>query len=330
MKEYGMCNPIESPPHPATVFAEIRRTLTESVDLAEIKNIRDQAEAIRHYVQTAALGLEMQNQAAEIKLIAERRAGTLLASLHLRGGDRKSEQWPNNLRLAELGISREESSRWQREALLPEEEFQEYLRQRKQQGKELTSDGLLRLARLRVETTRRDGQRDIRFATLQERIQELVREQQLFACIYANLPWPCGRKANPSIPRLVQELGELPIGSLAASQSHLHLWTPPECLEEGLHVLRAWGFDYRASLVRTKDEADYGCYWRQAHEHLLLGVRGNLPFRDSSLPSWIDGHATPQAHSHCEIHDLIERVSYKPYLELSGDYAAPGWTVAGP
>ena len=67
---------INFPVHALTALGRIRRTLTESVDLSKIKCIRDEAEAIRYCVKTAALGLTMQNQASEVKLVAERRAGS--------------------------------------------------------------------------------------------------------------------------------------------------------------------------------------------------------------------------------------------------------------
>jgi hypothetical protein len=42
-------------------------------------------------------------------------------------------------------------------------------------------------------------------------------------------------------------------------------------------------FRYQASLARTKPAAECGGYWRQARDVLLLGVRGDMAFRDRSL-----------------------------------------------
>jgi hypothetical protein len=64
---------------------------------------------------------------------------------------------------------------------------------------------------------------------------------------------------------------------VAAKKAHLHLWVPPELLEAGFAVLRAWGFCYESLLVRRKPKPDRGEYWRSAHDMLLLGVRGELP-----------------------------------------------------
>ncbi len=44
----------------------------------------------------------------------------------------------------------------------------------------------------------------------------------------------------------------------------------------------------------------------ETHDVLLLAVRGRLEFRDSSLPSWIEGDPF------LEIRAIIERVSQGP------------------
>ena len=139
---------IDSPSHALTVLDGVRRTLAETVDLDQLKTYRDEAEAIRQLLKNAAVGLEMQNKAAEVKLLAERQIGGILKRLHLHGGDRKSNHRGKGTKLEGFGISRTQSARWQREASLPEEDFREYLRQTRLEGRELTSVGLLRAARL--------------------------------------------------------------------------------------------------------------------------------------------------------------------------------------
>ncbi|HEX5445904.1 MAG TPA: hypothetical protein VFW87_18900 [Pirellulales bacterium] len=90
--------------------------LVAAETLADIKSVRDKAEAVRHFAKSVALGLRLHNHAAEIKLRAERKAGALLASLSLQGGDRKSKCHREILKLQDLGIDRNQSARWQQEA----------------------------------------------------------------------------------------------------------------------------------------------------------------------------------------------------------------------
>ena len=304
----------------------VRLALATAADLRQIKDLRDRAEATRRHAKAAALGLEMQNQAAELKLVAERRAGKLLAGIPLHGGDRKSGH-QDDMRLRKLGISQNSSSRWQQEASLPEEDFQQYLQQTREAGKVHTSQDLLGLARVHA---REMGARENLFQKLAGGLQKLARQGSEFGCIHAIPPWPEGRASKANIGCLVQELLDLPVEPVAAKRAHLHLWTPPELLEDGLRLVRAWGFHYQASLVRTKPPAARGSYWRQAHDVLLLGVRGELRFPDSSLRSWLDPRTDSAADALCEIRSLIERASPEPYLELFGGKATRRWTVLTP
>lgn len=132
-------------------FDAARRALAEAHRIDEVKLIRDQAEALRVYVRQQGESLEMQNQAAEIKLRAERRAGEMLASRDMNKGaatplhDESALAIP---KLAELGISESQSHRWQAEASLPEEVFERHVAEVKQSGGELTSTGLYNLAKM--------------------------------------------------------------------------------------------------------------------------------------------------------------------------------------
>jgi hypothetical protein len=133
--------------HELTLLDEAKHALSEACSFEQIKDIRDKAEAVRKYAQSAALGLDIQNRAAEVKLRAERRAGKLLAQLLLRGGDRRSKARHNRLKLDDLGITRNQSTRWQIQAKVPEDIFGIYIRQTCDAGKELTSANLMRIAK---------------------------------------------------------------------------------------------------------------------------------------------------------------------------------------
>lgn len=219
---------------------------------------------------------------------------------------------------------------WQLEASLPEELFREYLRQTRQEGKELTSNGLLRIARTHAEAASLSVPIENRLGQLKERLIELAQQRLSFSCIYIDPPWPGGRKLKSRSAVFAKELAELPVRPLSNRQAHLHIWVTPELLELGVKILQAWGFRYRTSLAKTKATGEFGRYWQQAHDILLLGVRGELEFRDSSMPGWIDGDFASGTRSVCQIQSLIERVSYPPYLELFGSGEASGWTSLAP
>ena len=63
--------------------------------------------------------------------------------------------------------------------------------------------------------------------------------------------------------------------------AHLYLWVPNALLPDGLKVMEAWGFQYKANIVWHKVRKDggsdgrgVGFYFRNVTELLLFGVRG--------------------------------------------------------
>ncbi len=133
--------------HQLELLGEAANMLAKAKSFDDIKGIRNKAEAVRIYAKAAKLGLELQNQAAELKLCAERKAGKYLSALNLRGGDRRSKRHRATLKLEELGISKHESRRWQLAFTVPEKAFKKYIEGRNSLGEEITAAGLLRLAR---------------------------------------------------------------------------------------------------------------------------------------------------------------------------------------
>ena len=116
--------------------------------LDDVLEIRDQAEAYRVYVKAAKQGHQAANAAAEIKLRAERKAGEFLATREMAKNQKKKPAGdivsPAET-LDELGVSKKQSSRWQQEAEIPEEKFEQYIDDRNKNEAEITQSGLLKL-----------------------------------------------------------------------------------------------------------------------------------------------------------------------------------------
>lgn len=151
---------------PATNIALLNRAnalLSKATTLDDLKEVRDVSEAARTFAKAAQLGLDLQNRAAELKLRAERKAGAILAQLRLHGGDRRSKSHDATLKLAEIGLSKHQSARWQLAAAVPEAEFEEFVRETCAGRQELTAAGLLRIARSRLakSTVRKPTRRNV-------------------------------------------------------------------------------------------------------------------------------------------------------------------------
>ena len=95
-----------------------------SVD--EVKDIRDKARAIEVYARQAK-NTEAERQACEIRLRAERKAGQLLSEMEkAKGGDPRPPPVAvgGPPTLADLGVSYNQSSQWQKLAAVPDDEFE--------------------------------------------------------------------------------------------------------------------------------------------------------------------------------------------------------------
>ena len=85
--------------------------------------------ALRIYIKAASDSLEAANSAAEIKLRAERRAGELLAGMEKPVNHHSIATSTTMVPLKELRISKNQSSRWQKEAKVDEDVFEGYIRE---------------------------------------------------------------------------------------------------------------------------------------------------------------------------------------------------------
>lgn len=141
-------------------FNQAYQALMVAKNIDEVKQIRDQAEALRLYLKQQGESLEMQNACAEIKLRAERRAGEILREMpKATGGQPYQNGKPTNTTmvlvenvptLKELGIDPHQSSRFQSIASIPESIFEAQIAETKAKKEELTTKQLLAVAKQEI------------------------------------------------------------------------------------------------------------------------------------------------------------------------------------
>jgi N6-adenosine-specific RNA methylase IME4 len=137
----------------------------------------------------------------------------------------------------------------------------------------------------------------------------------------------------------IAEIAALPVAELVAETAHLYLWVPNALLPEGLRVMEAWGFTYKANIVWHKIRKDggpdgrgVGFYFRNVTELLLFGVRGKNARTEAAGRRQVNFLATrKREHSRKpdEQYDLIESCSRGPYLELFARGVRKGWESWG-
>jgi N6-adenosine-specific RNA methylase IME4 len=221
----------------------------------------------------------------------------------------------------ELGLDKQQASRWQRAAALPEAVFEAYLAETKARHQALTSAAVLALVKSHGQDVSPDPPIDIYPASSDPPdLSSLIDTGASFGAIYADPPY--GEMS-------VRDIAALPVRSLAAADAHLHLWTSTAFLFDAKAILEAWGFAYQSTFVWVTPLPGESPYWRQSHAFLLLGVRGSCPFREG-MRSWVEAPAEPDGGKPEIIRQMIERVSLPLYLELFGHRAVPNWTVWNP
>ena len=109
--------------------------------LDPVQTAGDKALALERYAQQA-MNTDAERQACEIRIRAERRCGEMLPDVLEHGGDRKSESRSHDATLNKLGISKQQSSRWQKLADIPDKQFERDLTG----DEKLSTTGLLRKA----------------------------------------------------------------------------------------------------------------------------------------------------------------------------------------
>ena len=304
-----------------------RHALAQAKSVEAVIDIRDKVRAIESYLRRHEGAADAARMALDIRLRAERRLGEMLAETVEHGGSKS-----RGVTLPE-GVERMQSSRWQRIASLPDEVFEQELKR-----DEPSTSALVKRAK-QWQAEENTAGRTVDASESQtctvEHLDELAGSGKKFGTIYADPPWQYGNQStrastdNHYVTMPFDEIAALPIESLAADKSHLHLWTTNGFIREAFALIEAWGFEYKSMFIWVKPEMGIGNYWRVSHEIMLLGVRGNLTFADHSQRSWIQ--ASRQAHSTKPhgVRDIIEKTSPGPYLELFGRQAHPRWTVWG-
>ena len=104
------------------------RTLAELKTVGEAKDFRDRMQALQAYLKQSGFCLQAQNDAAELKLRAERKIGDLLAETV---ENHRPAKVSHDVTVLPDGISRMQSSRFQRIASVPEKVFVRHIRERK-------------------------------------------------------------------------------------------------------------------------------------------------------------------------------------------------------
>ncbi len=173
-------------------------------------------------------------------------------------------------------------------------------------------------------------------------------KRKRYKTILADPPWRFSNRTGKMAPehkRLSRyetmsnkDIMNLPVGEIAANQSHLYLWVPNALIQEGLEVMRRWGFTYKTNIVWYKVRKDggpdgrgVGFYFRNVTELVLFGIRGKLRTEQPGRSQTNIVVTRKRAHSvkPDELYNIIEDCSPGPYMELFARFKRKGWSNWG-
>jgi N6-adenosine-specific RNA methylase IME4 len=159
-----------------------------------------------------------------------------------------------------------------------------------------------------------------------------------FRCVVADPPWlfenndrgyPGSLAADQYLPMPTPEIAALPVEQVAAADCHLYLWTTNRHVPDAIEVCRAWGFRYVTLLTWVKPGLGLGRYFRTSTEHVVFGVRGQLP-TTPNICNWFSAKRSRHSKKPACFTELVERASPAgPRLELFARESRPGWTSWG-
>jgi SAM-dependent methyltransferase len=322
-----------STPNSLMVLDEIQQRLATITTVDEAKKIRDQAEAIRLYAKKVKAGLKVQNRAAAIKILAEGRAGELLAAT-VRAGKPKLSHDAIIWKLPD-GVSKDQSQRWQAIAQVSGAEILQREAEYTEAKKELTSAGIYRevTAVRREDANQRQLAKEVRLAAEALSIHHgdfrtlspIVLPDESVQLVFTDPPYD--DDAVPLFNAAAREAARVlrPGGSFVAYAGHKHLAaTLTACAE---HLTYWWLFalvhDGPSALLQ---KLGIRCQWKP----LLWFVKGTRGDVAAIIPDLVQGSGRekdrhPWQQAEAEAAPIIERLTHPGDLVV--DFMAGSGTI---
>ena len=170
-------------------------------------------------------------------------------------------------------------------------------------------------------------------------------ERGAYSLIMIDPPWKyitrsekgLGKSADRHYQTMTIEwIMELPVAELGAKDCVLWLWATAPMLEKQMRVLRAWDFKYVTSGVwvkRTKSGKlgfGGGYTFRNSHELVLIGSRGNPKYPNRSVRSVIEGPLREHSRKPDESYQVARQlVPYGRAADIFPRCTRPGWEPWG-
>lgn len=179
-------------------------------------------------------------------------------------------------------------------------------------------------------------------------IDDVVKTGKKYQIILADPPWSYkvwsnkgkGRSAESHYHTMeAQSIRNMPIKDIADKNAVLLMWVTYPCLEEGLELIKAWGFKYKTcafSWVKMNKKSNtpfvgMGYYTRANNEICLLATKGKPLQRQSrSVQQVIISPIREHSRKPDEVRDrIVALFGELPRIELFCRHPEKGWDSMG-
>ena len=130
----------------------------------------------------------------------------------------------------------------------------------------------------------------------------------------------------------LEQIKAIDVASIAAPDCVLFMWATAPMMPQALAVMAAWGFAYKSQIVWDKEIIATGYWFRNRHELLLVGTRGQVPApaMGTQWPSVMVKRRTAHSVKPEWAYELIENYFPSlPKIELFARRARAGWSSWG-
>ena len=182
---------------------------------------------------------------------------------------------------------------------------------------------------------------------MERMIVDIYKTDKKYNVIYADPPWtfktysPKGKSksAENHYPCMSKkEIQDLPIESITAKDCILFLWVTFPCLEEGLELIKKWGFVYKTCAFnwikynRKSNTLFWGLgYWTRANSEVcLLATKGNPKRVSKSVHQVCESKIREHSRKPDEVRNrIVELCGNVSRIELFARQQFDGWDCWG-
>ncbi|KQZ00884.1 hypothetical protein ASD45_08455 [Pseudolabrys sp. Root1462] len=336
------------------LYETARAALAECRRVDEVKEIRDKAEAVRAYARMAR-DVQLEMDAAELRLRAERRMGILVASmkatgeLHVGGRPKTGtdEEPVSKVKLDDLGIDKKLSARSQKVGGIAEQAFEAMVARTRQR----IADGAGKVSLDVINDLKKADAKAAHAARVHQGcdvddLATLIAEGRKFGAILIDPPWKFAARGAGGDGRSAGEhyttsgldpIKALPLADLAADNCVMFMWMVDWCPKWAFELIEHWGFDHKTTAFTWAKENASGegwhmgqGYWTRSNpEDCWLATRGHPQRMNADVRQLIVAPVMEHSRKPDEIHDRIMRLVEGPYLEIYARRPRDGWVTWG-